>query len=169
MITRIQELEDSLALSNAARDALAAELAQSEKYRANLAQGYVDQADRIRALEADLHNANLAATQNKELGDHHFQRARALEAELAEFKRHVPLKGGIPLKQFVLETQLAEVVEFMKLRCIGVCQTADAARWVLIRKYAPQSETPVCTCGPAHMAWEPHYSKCPTENRSAVK
>lgn len=39
-------------------------------------------ADRIRSLEAELHNTQLAATQNKVLADQHFQRSRALEAML---------------------------------------------------------------------------------------
>jgi hypothetical protein len=41
---------------------------------------------RIRDQDAELHNARLAATQNKELADHHFQRCGALKAELASEK-----------------------------------------------------------------------------------
>jgi hypothetical protein len=39
------------------------------------------------------------------------------------------------------ELSLAEVIDFMEQRCIGVNQSADAARWELIKRVRSSSET----------------------------
>jgi hypothetical protein len=74
---------------------LAAELAASERYRANLAQGHVDQADRIRALEAAL--AEVGRTCNGECGCKGYQYANGglPQAETACGEKP-PIGFGVP-------------------------------------------------------------------------
>lgn len=71
---------------------------------------------RIRSLEVDLiktkqeRNDELRLRQTAEAyAARNALRVIEVEAELAEFKKHIPLKGGVPLRQYVLETALREI------------------------------------------------------------
>lgn len=62
----------------------------------------------------------------------------ATKVELAKYERN-------PASMLPVRFRLADIIDFLELRCVGVDQSADAARWEVIRHFRSQrlpDETP---------------------------